>query len=633
MVRTRRSTQKSAIQTPIKTITKEKNVGKRSKLQNNLDRCKNWIQQQKKEKLKIEPDDLDSNESDEEQRDLNLAAISGASENEETVAQVLSSCEWQRCNRLFEKHSELFEHVVGHLPTIGDHFKCEWDLCDHVIDDVVKFKRHVGCHIYMTRLKTTGERLLHKRPMPPCMISSRGRNCIPSVDSKYICMWKDCSYTFDMVEDFYEHTRSHCVHELEFNKQGNRNKPVQCQWLKCKKMFDRRLKMTEHMRTHSAERFVACPNCGQTFNSYVKFYDHFRRQALNKSFKCYQCFQTFHTEELLNNHTAAHVNRVKCTECDMTCTSNAALTQHFRYRHLKERPYTCTECEYAAVTKWDLNKHQTRMHSTELTTYICDECDFTCSTINQIRKHNRNEHGDGPNVYCCHCCDKQYKNGSSLSQHLKNQHGFRLPSGHTRFFYQMDINGVYRVQTTRMESLEVSKQIMATQANDVAQNKNVTYTLGEFAETSDGITISVVESIKQKEASKSKETPKPKDTTKQKETTRLKETAKTKPSSTNQSDVKAQSVDLSAKKKTTAYNEIDSNTFAFMECLNLKSNHSESKELKNIDNFSVIKKYAKNKKRQKNRSTEYIIAEFDEQGNMIESQILPCDTEIETSNS
>lgn len=317
----------------------------------------------------------------------------------------------------------------------------------------------------------------------------------------------------------------------------------------------------------------------------------------------------------------------------MTCTSNAALTQHFRYRHLKERPYPCNECDYAAVTKWDLNKHQTRMHNTELTTYICDECNFTCSTIKQIRKHNRNEHGDGPNVYCCHCCDKQYKNGSSLSQHLKTQHGFRLPSGHTRFFYQMDIDGVYRVQTTRMESLEVSKQIMATPANDVTENKNVIYTLGEFAETSDGIKISVIETPKQKETPKPKETMKLKDTMKSRETLRLKEPTKIKSSlSTDQFDVSPQIVELSMKKETTQ-NEYDSNTFAFMECLNLKSNHSESKELKNIDNFSVIKKYAKNKKRQKNRPAEYIIAEFDEQGNMIESQILPCDTEIETSNS
>lgn len=73
MVQTRRSTQK----TPIKSIAKENSgIGKKKIQKNNNDRCKIWIQQQKKEKLKIQPDDLDSDESDEETREINLANIS-----------------------------------------------------------------------------------------------------------------------------------------------------------------------------------------------------------------------------------------------------------------------------------------------------------------------------------------------------------------------------------------------------------------------------------------------------------------------------------------------------------------------------------------------------------------------------
>lgn len=79
MVQTRRSTQKpikTEFESPVKTITKENAAGKQKKIKNNLDRCKNWIQQQKKEKLKVQLDDLDSNDSDEETRDINLPAIS-----------------------------------------------------------------------------------------------------------------------------------------------------------------------------------------------------------------------------------------------------------------------------------------------------------------------------------------------------------------------------------------------------------------------------------------------------------------------------------------------------------------------------------------------------------------------------
>lgn len=90
MVKTRRriattaaTKRKSAKQTKsnkVSTIKKQQNCiidGKQNltKLPQNLSRCKDWIQQQKREKLKVQLDDLDSNESDDE-RDINLATIS-----------------------------------------------------------------------------------------------------------------------------------------------------------------------------------------------------------------------------------------------------------------------------------------------------------------------------------------------------------------------------------------------------------------------------------------------------------------------------------------------------------------------------------------------------------------------------
>lgn len=143
---------------------------------------------------------------------------------------MLYGCEWGRCNRMFEKHSEFRNHVFGHLQFDSNELKCDWDLCGFECDDSIQYKRHVGYHVYMTKLKTVGEQLLLKKPMPACLIPSRSRNLIPNTDGRYVCMWLDCSYTFDMVEDYYDHARSHCVHELEINKQGNRNKQVQCKW-------------------------------------------------------------------------------------------------------------------------------------------------------------------------------------------------------------------------------------------------------------------------------------------------------------------------------------------------------------------------------------------------------------------
>lgn len=58
------------------------------------------------------------------------------------------------------------------------------------------------------------------------------------------------------------------------------------------------------------------------------------------------------------------------------------------------------------------------------------------------------------------------------------------------------MDGVYRVQTTRIESLEVSEQIIATRANDQSKLENATFQLTDIRKTETGVAISVVESKK-----------------------------------------------------------------------------------------------------------------------------------------
>lgn len=79
---TKRKSAKQSKAKKVSSVKKQENCAiddkeKLIKLPHNLDRCKDWIQQQKREKLKVQLDDLDSNESDDETaRDINLATIS-----------------------------------------------------------------------------------------------------------------------------------------------------------------------------------------------------------------------------------------------------------------------------------------------------------------------------------------------------------------------------------------------------------------------------------------------------------------------------------------------------------------------------------------------------------------------------
>ena len=48
---------------------------------------------------------------------------------------------------------------------------------------------------------------------------------------------------------------------------------------------------------------------------------------------------------------------------------------------------------------------------------------------------------------------------ATLSRHLKTTHNFEWPSGHSRFRYKLDLDGYYRLQTLRYESIELSEEL------------------------------------------------------------------------------------------------------------------------------------------------------------------------------
>lgn len=72
----------------------------------------------------------------------------------------------------------------------------------------------------------------------------------------------------------------------------------------------------------------------------------FRVSDSSDEFQCSECLKYFFSMELLRNHQHVHVNRYKCTMCDMTTSSPSGLAQHVRYRHVKAKPFACSFCDY-----------------------------------------------------------------------------------------------------------------------------------------------------------------------------------------------------------------------------------------------------------------------------------------------
>lgn len=57
------------------------------------------------------------------------------------------------------------------------------------------------------------------------------------------------------------------------------------------------------------------------------------------------------------------------------------------------------------------------------------------------------------------------------------EHDFKWPSGHSRFRYKQDTDGIYRLQTVRYESLEVTQEMMHNNTRKVEEKTDVKYNL------------------------------------------------------------------------------------------------------------------------------------------------------------
>ncbi len=74
-------------------------------------------------------------------------------------------------------------------------------------------------------------------------------------------------------------------------------------------------------------------------------------------------------------------------------------------------------------------------------------------------------------MYCCHVCQKRYRRGTYLTEHLKSVHNIKWPSGHTRFRYRRDDDGMFRLQTDRVELSELAGAEEEEEENDEQESE------------------------------------------------------------------------------------------------------------------------------------------------------------------
>ena len=81
-----------------------------------------------------------------------------------------------------------------------------------------------------------------------------------------------------------------------------------------------------------------------------------------------------------------------------------------------------------------------------------EDCPYKSPHAQKMKIHVAQVHHDEGRRYCCHLCEKRFLRGHYLTKHLARAHLFRAPSGHSRFRYKLDDDGMFRVETIRFES-------------------------------------------------------------------------------------------------------------------------------------------------------------------------------------
>lgn len=374
-------------------------------------------------------------------------------------------CEWECCTVVKDDMSEYMKHIEScHLSKVSESdLHCHWKDCEAFTETLPDLYRHILFHAFHTKIKCYGKNLQRRKELPSCTLDAVSRNVIPELPDPLICTWDDCEEVFENPELFYRHLDFHI--DSSARKERDQDSSI-CLWQGCNREFGNHYKVRDHIRSHTQEKLIACPTCGGMFASRTKFFDHIQRQTpinedKEEGFSCDYCNRKMKTERLLRDHMRHHVNHYKCPYCDMTCPTPSGLQTHVLYRHSDAKPYSCQYCDYKCKAQRDLRKHL-ETHSTVLA-FTCsyEGCNYasrshTCY-INHIRRKHENKNLP---VYVCHLCPKKFARGNYLTYHLTTRHKFRWPSGHCRFRYHQDKDGLFRLQTVRYESFELSEAML-----------------------------------------------------------------------------------------------------------------------------------------------------------------------------
>ncbi|XP_046725373.1 zinc finger protein 341 [Silurus meridionalis] len=253
----------------------------------------------------------------------------------------------------------------------------------------------------------------------------------------YRCVVKACSQTFQKLELFLEHIRSH-QEQLTYR----------CHL--CTKVFPSLFELGLHQYSHSFcpqqntrkdTTYYRCNKCQSKYSTQEALEQHILTTSHN--FPCPHCHKVFPCERYFRRHLLTHgaVGRFKCQICKKLFKTEHYLKLHTQI-HSGEKPYKCSVCE-ASFNRKDKVKRHMLIHE-PFKKYKCPfrthvGCTKEFNRPDKLKAHILSHSGIKP--FKCQFCQKSFSRRAHMLEHQRshtNNYRFRCSTctkGFTRLKY------------------------------------------------------------------------------------------------------------------------------------------------------------------------------------------------------
>uniref|UniRef100_A0A8C7G8U3 Zinc finger protein 341 n=1 Tax=Oncorhynchus kisutch TaxID=8019 RepID=A0A8C7G8U3_ONCKI len=291
------------------------------------------------------------------------------------------------CDKVFSKNFDLQQHIRSH--TGEKPFQCI--VCGRAFAQKSNVKKHMQTHkVWPSGVANSVSRLpITVKVVPLCEQQQEeeeqpGQQAqtkqIILIDSSYQCQF--CASKFSTYFQLKSHMTQHKGEQV-----------YKCVVKTCSQTFQKLDLFLEHIRTHQEQLTYRCHLCGKVFPSLFELgvhqYSHCFCPQQNPRkettfYRCMKCQSRYATQEALEQHLLTASHNFPCPHCQKVFPCERYFRRHLPTHGIGGR-FKCQICKKFFKTEHYLKLH-TRIHSGEKP-YKCSVCEAMFNRKDKVKRH------------------------------------------------------------------------------------------------------------------------------------------------------------------------------------------------------------------------------------------------------